>query len=585
MALQALAETKRREEVKSLANLSAFSQAAWPLLKPVELSWNWHHDLICEYLMLAKAGKVRRLIITVPPRSTKSTLVSVMFPAWAWTETPEMSFIVASYSGELSTEMSVLRRNLLQSDWYRQRWPGKVEFALDQNQKTHYENLRQGQMIATSITGTVTGRGCDCLIIDDPLNPKEAFSDLEREAANRNFDSTFRSRLNDASTGSIVCIMQRLHERDLVGHILDTEAKEWTVVSLPTEAEVEEDVTFPISGRVVHRSPGDLLHPERFPRTWVELEKVGQGSYVWAGQHQQRPAPMGGAIFKSQWFQYYDMNTLPDKFRAVVISLDTAYEVKKTADFSVATVWGESERGFYLLHLWRGRAEFPQLREITQELARSWRPDAVVVEKAASGRSLLHELRQGTNLPVVGWPVDKDKSQRAHAVTPLFEAGRVFFPQPTHAPWLQDYLHEMELFPGAAHDDQVDSTTMGLGYMRRSGTHGVIEVWREMYEQKMAAESKLRDPGTAVTDGDVRAREMGEEQKGDSLKLHSSVYRPLTPSIGSTGRVQEQVPQKTTTTACPKCGATGLRRYSEGYWECCCGAKGRDQVAQMTVTR
>lgn len=457
-----------RTRTKLLADFGAFCRRAWREIEPGKpLEWNWHHELLCEYLMLAYAREELRLIFCLPPRGLKSKLVSVFFPAWVWAKSPHESFILTSYSDSLSEELNMARRTLLQSEWFRQTFPGKVQFSPDQNRREQYKNLAGGQSIATSTEGTLTGKGADYLLVDDILSPQQSYSDLERVNANRFFDSTLRSRLNEPERGVIIVICQRLHEADLAGHLLENEPGVWTRVNLPMEAEQDEEIVFPISGRVMHRKAGDLLHPVRWPKSWCEKHKRTVGPFIWSSQFQQRPAPAGGAIFRREWFQTY--RKAPEK-GSTIIALDTAYSVKKTADYSAASVWTAFEGRYYLRFVWRERVAYPDLKRAVEELADVWAPDAVLVEEKASGQSLVQSLKEETSLPVVGIPVDSDKVTRAHSVTALFSAGRVNFPE--DAPWLPAYLHELELFPSAAHDDQVDTTTIALRYLRAQHSGG-----------------------------------------------------------------------------------------------------------------
>ena len=384
-----------------------------------------------------------------------------MLPAWAWVNDPSLTFMFASYSDSLSTELSVLRRSLLSSDWFQRTFPQRVIFSADENMKTQYRNTAQGSMISTSMSGTVSGKGCDVLVIDDPLSAQESYSDVARESVNQIFTSTFRSRLNEPERGAIVLICQRLHEQDLPGYLLTNEPDTWTLVRIPMIAEVDEEIRFPISGRVVKRKAGDLLQPSRFSAAWCAREQA-VNTFRWAGQYEQRPAPAGGAIFKSSWLQRYDQ--LPEKKDHVVISLDTAFSTKKSADYSVASIWIANDDGFYLAHIFRDKIEYPQLKMAIQNLASVWHPTAVLVEEKGSGQSLTQSLTQETLLPIIPVKVETDKVSRAHAVTALFESGRVFLPR--FAPWLADFESELELFPFSANDDQIDSTTQALAYLR-----------------------------------------------------------------------------------------------------------------------
>jgi predicted phage terminase large subunit-like protein len=476
-----LEKYRERTREKLLADFPAFARQAWKVIESKPLEWGWHHQLIAENLQLAYEREIRRLIIAVPPRSGKSRLTNVIWPAWCWAKDASLNFLTTSYSDSLSEELSVLRRRLLQSRWFQETFPGKVLFASDQNRREQYGNLAHGMMIATSGTGTALGKGCDFLIADDALSPQSSFSDLERESVNRDFDSTFRSRLNDPERGVIVIIAQRLHERDLIGHVLESEPNTWVNLTLPMIAETDEEIVFPVSGRIIPRKAGDLLHPARFPAKWCEKQKNIIGSYLWSSQYQQRPGVLGGAVFQKKWFREY--TNLPEKNIRTILSLDTAYSIKRTADLSVASVWVAQEGKFYLAWVWRERCEYPRLKYMTQELYDTWAPDTILIEEKGSGQSLLQSLQQETSLPVIGVPAVGDKISRGHSTTALFESGRIFFPK--DASWLPTFLHELELFPAGAHDDQVDSLTQALLYLRSQQSDGRL-TWIDVSKQKAA---------------------------------------------------------------------------------------------------
>jgi predicted phage terminase large subunit-like protein len=486
---------RTRERLRS--NFSAFAQAAWKVIEPKGLEWNWHLELECEYLQLAYERQVLRLIVTVPPRTLKSRLISVLFACWAWAKDPALSFLFTSYSDSLSDELSILRRSLLQSKWFQEMFPGQVQFAADQNQKSKYQNLRKGQMIATSMGAVALGVGADFLLIDDALSPEQSYSDAERSNVNRAFDGTFRSRLNEAERGVIVIIAQRLHESDLIGHVLTNEPGVWTHINLPMIAETDEEIIFPLSGRALHRKAGDLLFPQRFSKKWCEKQRATIGSYLWSSQYMQRPGVLGGAVFKRDWFRQY--SELPQEKKGMtILSLDTAFSTKKTADYSVATVWTSYGTGFFLRYVWRERVAYPHLRAMTEALAEDFAVEAVLVEEKGSGQSLLQSLKQETSLPIVGIQVDTDKVSRAHGVSALFESGRVFFPK--DEPWMPTYLHELELFPSGAHDDCVDSTVQALAYLRgRTYSGGVLGMVKLLQKFDKFGLPEVRKAGALVT--------------------------------------------------------------------------------------
>ena len=231
---EAVVESANHAGVRKLS-LKDFVHEAWHLLEPVStLVWNWHLDLICEYLTLIRdenfksaCGDLEGIIFNVPPRTMKSLLISVFFPIWAWITKPSRRFMFVSYSEKLSTQHSVFRRSIIESPWYQKDWGSVFSLSRDQNVKSHYENSERGVMFSTGMQATATGMGGDILIFDDPLNPEQAISQVEREAVNLRFDTTFRSRINDPATGVKIIIMQRLHELDLTGHVLARESDRW----------------------------------------------------------------------------------------------------------------------------------------------------------------------------------------------------------------------------------------------------------------------------------------------------------------------------------------------------------------------
>ena len=250
-----VAEYKLREAQTSLRE---FFRQSWPVLEPqTQCIPNWHIECIAEHLEAVSAGEIRRLIINIPPRMTKSLLVSVAWPCWEWIEAPAQRWIFCSYAGSLSTMHSLVRRNLIASPWYQERWGRRVRLKADQNQKSEFENTASGRMTATSITGATTGKGGNRLVLDDPQDPRQAASDLERQAAIDFYTGTLSTRLDDRRRGAIVLIMQRLHEQDLTGYILSTETG-WTHLSLPMRAEKRTEVSYPRSGRTKMRQAGEL---------------------------------------------------------------------------------------------------------------------------------------------------------------------------------------------------------------------------------------------------------------------------------------------------------------------------------------
>jgi predicted phage terminase large subunit-like protein len=442
--------------------LSAFIVKTLHTVDPgAAYSHNWHVDLIAEYLEACTRREIKRLVINIPPRYLKSISVSVAWPAWLLGRNPSEQIVAASYAEMLALKHSVDCRLVLQSDWYRRVFPS-VQLTGDQNEKRKFVTTARGQRFATSVGGTATGEGGRVLIVDDPLNPLQAASEVMRKAANDWFDRTFSSRLNDKENGVIVLVMQRLHQEDLTGHLLAKGG--WEHLCIPAVAEARTVIDF---GRVrVTREPGDVLHPRRESAEAIARQKVEMGSIAYAGQYQQRPSPAEGGVFKLHWFGRYDK---PEAgYKRVVQSWDTAYKKGEMNDPSACLTWGERDDGHDLLHVLLARMEYPELKAAMLRHASEWAPDAILIEDKASGQSLIQDARKETTLPLVAITPHGDKITRAAAVSAMIEAGRVRLPR--HAAWLTDFEGEMMHFPNGAHDDQIDALTQYLDWVRGRNT-------------------------------------------------------------------------------------------------------------------
>ena len=414
---------------------------------------NWHIHLIAEYLTACTRGEIKRLIINLPPRSLKSISVSVAWPAWLMGHRPSTRIMTASYSRSLSIRHALDFRTVTASPWYGRLFPGFAP-AADQNEKHKLQTTARGHRIATSVGGAATGEGADLLIVDDPHNPRQALSATMRMSALDWFDQTFSSRLDNKKKGVMVVVMQRLHERDLTGHLLAKGG--WEHLCLPAEAERRTVIDF---GAVkLTRQPGALLHNDREGAHEIARAKRELGAYAYAAQYQQRPAPIAGGIVDLAWFKRY--GAAPAQPLRIIQSWDTAFKGGAHNDPSVCGTWAETETGFYLLHVARRRLEYPGLKRAAKSLAACWSPDAILIEDKASGQSLIQDLRAETRLPVIALRPEADKLTRMSTASPAIEAGRVFLPEV--ADWLEDYEAEMAIFPNGAHDDQVDMTSQFL---------------------------------------------------------------------------------------------------------------------------
>ena len=477
----------KKTKVRKL-KLRAFVEEAWSILEPVSpLVWNWHLDLICEYLTLIRDEKFKKvcgdlegIIFNVPPRTMKSLLITVFFPIWVWTTKPSRRFMFVSYSEKLSTQHSILRRSLIESEWYKKDWGGKFSISRDQNVKSHYENSSRGAMFSTGMQSTATGMGGDILIFDDPLNPEQAISQLEREAVNLRFDTTFRSRINDPATGVKIIIMQRLHELDLTGHVLARESSRWKHVSLPAIAQKDQPWEFPVTKEVKNQKEGDLLWSARLPQSFLDSQRVGMGSWAFNGQYQQTPAPLDGGIVKRQWVRFY--RQLPEKFEFMVQSWDCTFSGGQDNDFVAGQVWGRFGGKYFMLpYRTYERLDFgPTMAAIKACHAKFPQAHAVLIEDKANGPAIISELQKEI-AGVVAVNPEGGKIARAQATAPLWESGSIELPDPQvfGCSWIEDYLHNICTFPKAAHDDDMDATSQALIYMRSRLGGGIVEFYRQ----------------------------------------------------------------------------------------------------------
>jgi len=441
-------------------NLSDFIKHAWHIIEPAtEYRHNWHIELLCEHLAQVPE-QTRRLIINVPPRQMKSILVSVMWPCWLWLRQPSLRMVFCSYSDGLSTKHSVDRRTIIESEWYQRIWRG-VKLAGTTKAEVH--NTARGVMTATSVGGTLTGKGGDIIVIDDPMDPKRALSNAERESANRWIDLTLTTRLNNPKTGAIVLIMQRLHTDDTTGHLL--QRGEWEHVVVPSPASEDTEYRFPVSGRVVKRVAGQPMWPEREDVDDLEAKRRSMGRWGFSGQYEQRPSPLGGGIIKRDWFKYYDRLDI-DMVPRIVQSWDMTFKQEGTS-YVCGQVWGADGPKRYLLDRVRRRMGFVETTQAVLDAVKRWpRTQCVLVEDKANGPAVIDMLR--SRIPIlVPYNPKGDKVERAQAASPQIEAGNVYLP--AAAPWVEEFLHEVTNFPRSEHDDQVDAMAQALLYLWAGG--------------------------------------------------------------------------------------------------------------------
>jgi predicted phage terminase large subunit-like protein len=418
---------------------------------------NWHIDAIVYQLMLVQAGATARLLINQPPRSLKSICVSVAYVAWLLGHDPTRRIIVVSYSNDFAAELHRQFRMVIDAPWYRALFPTMRPVK---DTGTELVTTAGGSRYATSVGGTLTGRGADLIIVDDPLKAEEAMSEPARRRVIDWFGGALVSRLNDKENGPIVVVMQRLHEDDLAGHLL--RQGNWRHLDLPAVA--VEDSVIPIGrDKVVSRQCGEVLHPERESKEALARVKAEIGSLMFSAQYQQRPVPLEGNLIRRDWFRFYDQLPPSRPGDRIVQSWDVATTIGDANDFSVCTTWCMVGPDCYLIDVFRAQLSYPNLRRKIASLAERHAATTILIENAGPGLTLLQDLRQdlpqGMTRPI-GVKPEGSKTDRMVAQSAKIEAGHVHLPK--QSDWLDSFLLELLAFPRGRHDDQVDSVSQFL---------------------------------------------------------------------------------------------------------------------------
>ena len=375
------------------SELYSFVRAAFPIVSGGEqfLS-NWHLEAMTYRLNQVLNGSIRRLIITVPPRSLKSICASVCLPAFALGHNPSRKIICVSYSEPLARKHANDCRALMRSDLYRTIFPStRISSAKDT--ETEVMTTARGFRLATSVGGTLTGRGGNLVIIDDPLKPQDAHSQAAREGLKQWYGHTLLSRLDHKGEDAIILVMQRLHPDDLVGHVLEQEG--WTHLNLPAICELDAQIPLGV-GRSHYRRAGDVLHSARESVEALNELKAAMGSMEFSAQYQQSPIPAGGNLIKWSWFCFFEEAPRPQCSDRIIISWDTALSSHQLADYSVCVVLLVRGQSIFLLEIIRKRLEYPELRRTVISSNERWRslgaPTSLLIENKGSGQSLIQDL-------------------------------------------------------------------------------------------------------------------------------------------------------------------------------------------------
>jgi len=457
---QVQAELMRRD-------YSRFMREAWPVIEPhTPLSYNWHLDCIADYLMAVTFNEIHRLVINIPPRFLKSSSVTIMWPCWEWTSEPYLRYLFSSYALSLSRDHSRKRRAIMESEWYRERFGHVFDLVGDQNEVTHYANDQGGHMLSRGTDGGGTGKGGNRVIIDDPHNTRQAESEVQRQRALDDYDLNLSTRLDDPKNDAIILVMQRLNVKDLTGHCLEQGG--WTHLKIPQEPKVQVVVKAP-GGNEYKREAGELIHEARFGREENESAKIVLGSYGYAGQQQQEPAPEGGGRIKLAWFPRY--SKLPDQFDEIVHSWDTAQKAKDINNPSACIIAGRKENQWYLIEVITERLIYPDLKQRVVSLEsrdRAKSPVMILIEDKSSGQSLIQELKRETALTIKGVEPESDKVTRMDTQLAWVEAGNISLPNALtiRVQWLADFEGDLLYFPEPEIFDRIDALSQLIKWIR-----------------------------------------------------------------------------------------------------------------------
>lgn len=486
-------------------SLHEFLRQGWSSVegsKPLVDSWSI--GAICEHLEAVYRGEIKNLLINCPPRMSKSTCVSIMYPAWVWTHDASTQFLCTTYALDLSLTLSRKCRQLIESKWYQARWGDRFSIMSDQNAKARFENDRMGYRVATSVDAVTTGIGGDIILADDPNSLKDQ-SDSMLDTTNAWWSEVMASRLNNFITGRRVIVQQRMHERDLSGYILSSKDEDWTLLRLPMEFEAASrcvTVVLPSTKGNPWHDPrtkdGELLCPERIgPKQLTQIKREmtrgPNGPYTIAGQLQQRPAPQAGGIIKKNWFRLWKQPE-PPKLEYTLMSIDTALTANKSSAYSVAMTIGvfrdeHNIPNMILLSLYRSREEYPELRSRIQRLSRDYlddgdvprnskkpkRPDIILIEAKASGITLLQDLKRAG---VSAWSYNPDrrgdKVSRVRIISPILADQKFWLPgkppdYEKHRDWCDPFMAEVLAFPNGATRDIVDTLSQAIDHIASFG--------------------------------------------------------------------------------------------------------------------
>ena len=450
-----------------------------------------HIKLLCSKLQGVVDGDIKRLMVFLPPRSSKSLICSKLFPAWYIGNYANHEIMSVSHSDQLASDFGRTVRDIVNTEKFQRIFKG-VALRSDVKAAGKWKTNKNGSYYAAGVRSQVAGRGANIALLDDVMSEEDSFSQTGRKYIKEWYPAGLRTRL--MPNGSIIIINTRYHYDDLCGWLLKQEKTAeqntypWEVISIPAwlNEEAAELLDLPV---------GSSYFPEWKSDEILRIDeqeiRASNGARYWNSLYMQDPSPDDGGIIKKKYISWWEYEE-PPECQFIIQTYDTAFSTSRTADYSVIQTWGifhdyDEDYGhsshLILLGNTRGRYEYPELRRIAQDLYREFRPDVCIIERKASGQSLIQDMRRA-GLPVLDYLPDKDKVARVYASTPMMEAGRVWLPK--NKVWADDLFSECMSFPNGSHDDQVDCMTMAVHYMKDSWnlTHPEDPSWEDEGSKK-----------------------------------------------------------------------------------------------------
>jgi predicted phage terminase large subunit-like protein len=501
MNYKKILELKKYEQAKN--NFYWFYKFAWGIVDPANYMDNWHIELICEHLQAQYEGvsELKKIIISIQPRVSKSLICSVCYPAWIWLHKPQTNIISISHTQQLAKELAIKSRDLIQSSWYSYWTLQEDIFKLkaDNNKQENYNNDKLGKRLASSPGSAIIGFGADQIIIDDPNSTDSLYSKVKQDAVINYYKTTLRNRINSASEGKWLLIQQRLGENDLTQYFLDNES-DWFHLKIPTEFTKHYTFSSPIGLNDPRKQEGELLWKARFPASWYKDEK--KNPYIFATIYQQEPIARQGNIIREEWLKYYNTPQDLKQFSQVVLSVDLALDSSVKSNYSAYIVLGkkipEAKLSgnqqllpqYYVLDFCRGKFGFVEMIETFKKLEGKYqklrKPYSFhkIIEKTAAGSPLIDYLIKNDNIPCLhGITPKRNKQERLISIQPIFANNSLFFPHLNMRSDIEELTSELLAFPSGKNDDYVDALSQGLTWLfydRQISKREVLQYSREL---------------------------------------------------------------------------------------------------------